>query len=52
MLESLIIPIAIVIIAWIVLDWLSPHPLLTLIVKVILFLWILFKLFALLGIHI
>jgi hypothetical protein len=51
MLESLIIPIAIAIVIWVAADYFSPHPLITLVVKLIVFVWILFKLFGVMGIH-
>ena len=51
MLSALIIPIAIAIIIWIAADYFSPHPLLTTIVKVIVFVWLLYKLLPLLGAH-
>ena len=52
MIESLIIPIAIAVIIWVACDYFSPHLLITLIVKIILFVWILLRLFAVAGIHV
>ena len=52
MLESLIIPIAIAVVVWVLTDYFSPHPALTIIVKVIVFVFVLFKLLPLLGVHV
>jgi len=52
MLESLIVPIAIAVIIWVLVETFSPHPALTIIVKVIIFVWILLKLLPLLGVHV
>ncbi len=51
MLESLLITIVIAIIIWVAADNFSPHPALTIIVKCVVFVYVILKLLPLMGVH-